>query len=326
MAPKISVVMPMYNVERYIELSIKTLLDQTFGDFEAILIDDCSTDRTLEIAKSFSDRRIKIIENEKNLGHPGSARNVGLEHAVGEFVYFMDNDDILMPNCLETFINAIGDNDVVFDGAWIGAVNGDNPRLEELDCRVVRLDGGSTVSADPKQRIWNEMVQHKMHVAPWLFFYRRTLLEKIRFPDCVAEDVFFMLDVLLATDRIVKIEEPVYIWRQRDQSASHAIERLKQNIEGAVRLSAYLEKKLAAFDDPMFVGNVIFEVVNGVMIEYLLKFYISEPAKAIEGTEEALRPIFGDKTMFVANLIRAYMFQCVKDVRTKNDDKCNKQN
>ena len=317
MAPKISVIMPMYNVEKYVGLSIQTLLDQTFGDFEAILIDDCSTDRTLEIAKSFDDPRIRIIENEKNLGYPGSARNVGLEHAVGEFVYFMDNDDILMPNCLETFINAIGDNDVVFNSAWIGAVNGERIRLEDLDCRVVRLEESKTVSSDPKQRIWDEMVQRKMHYPPWLYLYRREFLKNIRFPDCVAEDVFFTFDVLLSTDKIVKISEPMYIWRQREQSASHDISRIKQNVEGAVRLSAYLEKKLAAFNDPIFTNNVTFKVVNAEILDYSMKFFSEDPINCIEKAEEALRPIFGDNTMFVLNLIKAYIFQSIKEYQAK---------
>lgn len=68
MTPKISVIMPMYNVEKYVELAISSLLEQTFKDFELILIDDASTDRTLAIAKSFNDPRIQIIVNENNLG------------------------------------------------------------------------------------------------------------------------------------------------------------------------------------------------------------------------------------------------------------------
>ncbi len=326
-APKISVIMPMYNAEKYIDTALKTLVDQTFTDFEIILVDDCSTDRTLEIAKSFIDPRIRIIENKKNLGHPGSARNVGFEHARGEYVYFMDDDDILMPNCLETFLDAIGDNDVVFDSAWLEAVNGENLLLEELDCRVVRLDGGKTVSTDPKQRIWDEMVQHKMHYPPWLFLYRRTLLNDIRFPDCVAEDVFFLFDVLLATSHIVKIREPVYIWRQHESSALHTINRLEKNIEGVVRLSAYLEKKLAAFNDPVFTNNVTFKVVNATILDYLMKIFSEEPIHCIEKAEEALRPIFGGNTMFVLNLIKAYIFQGIKDYhKVPGYDENNKTN
>ena len=68
MEPKVSVIVPMYNAERYVGLAIESILAQEFRDFELILIDDCSTDRTLEIAKSFNDRRIIIVENDFNRG------------------------------------------------------------------------------------------------------------------------------------------------------------------------------------------------------------------------------------------------------------------
>ena len=74
--PKISVIIPMYNAEKYLRTCIESVLNQTFTDFELILIDDCSTDKTLEIAKSFDDPRIRLIFNEKNLGSPGVFRNV----------------------------------------------------------------------------------------------------------------------------------------------------------------------------------------------------------------------------------------------------------
>ena len=319
MTPTVSVIVPMYNAENFIKPALESLLTQTFTDFEVILIDDCSTDRTLEIAKTFDDPRIRLVVNEKNLGNPGSARNVGLEHAIGEYVYFMDDDDLLLPNCLETFIDAIGDNDAVFNGAWLGAVNGEMRRLEDLDCRVVRLDVSENVSADPKQRIWSELVNHKMHYPPWLYLYRRALLKDIRFPDCVAEDVFFLLDVLLATDRIVKIAEPLYIWRLHKQSASHTISRLKTNLTSCVRLSSYLEKRLARFNDPMFTANVTFLIVNGVLIDYTLQFFDTDQIRACEETAEALRPIFGDNTMFVTNLVKGYMFKCVQEKRSNYD-------
>ena len=74
--PAISVIVPMYNVEKYLKTCITSILDQTFTDFELILVDDCSTDSTLEIAKSFSDPRIKILQTEKNYAIIQRARAV----------------------------------------------------------------------------------------------------------------------------------------------------------------------------------------------------------------------------------------------------------
>lgn len=98
--PKISVLMPAYNCESTIVEAIESILKQTFDDFELIIINDGSTDKTLEKIKQFSDRRIKIINNEHNFGIIKSL-NIGLSVALGEYIARMDSDDISMPNRLE---------------------------------------------------------------------------------------------------------------------------------------------------------------------------------------------------------------------------------
>ena len=92
MKPKISIVMPVYNSEKYLQESIKSILYQTFKDFEFIIVDDCSTDGSLEIIKSYEDERIRLIQNEKNLGTVKS-RNIGLKKAEGKYVAILDADD-----------------------------------------------------------------------------------------------------------------------------------------------------------------------------------------------------------------------------------------
>ena len=126
MIPKISVIVPMYNVEKYVGCAIQTLLNQTFTDFEAILVDDCSTDNTLAVAKSFNDPRIKIFANERNFG-AAETRNIGMSHAHGKYIYFFDSDDALLPNALQLLITAAEKNnaDVVSSLVHLEAL-GDN--------------------------------------------------------------------------------------------------------------------------------------------------------------------------------------------------------
>jgi len=92
MNPVISVVMPVYNVEHYVAESIRSVLSQTFTDFELIIVDDGATDRSLEICRTFEDPRIRILR-QVNRGLPG-ARNTGIRHARGEFVAIIDSDDL----------------------------------------------------------------------------------------------------------------------------------------------------------------------------------------------------------------------------------------
>ena len=98
--PKISVVMPAYNAEKYIAEAIESILSQTFRDFEFIIINDGSTDKTKEIILSFGDTRIVYLENEKNLGIVETL-NRGLDAARGEYIARMDADDVAMPERFE---------------------------------------------------------------------------------------------------------------------------------------------------------------------------------------------------------------------------------
>ena len=98
--PFFSVIIPLYNKESYIEATVKSVLNQTFSDFEVILVDDGSTDNSLEVVKSFSDLRIHIIENNKNKGLSAS-RNTGIKNAKANYIAFLDADDLWKPTFLE---------------------------------------------------------------------------------------------------------------------------------------------------------------------------------------------------------------------------------
>lgn len=109
LVPKISVIMPVYNCEMYIRQAVESILNQTFSDFELIIIDDCSTDSTLEIIKSYKDCRINIVEKEQNTGLTNSIIQ-GVLLAKGEYIARMDGDDISMPGRFKTQLNFLENN------------------------------------------------------------------------------------------------------------------------------------------------------------------------------------------------------------------------
>ena len=117
--PKVSVVMPVYNRQKYIKSSVESILNQTFTDFEFIIVNDGSTDKTLEILKSYTDKRIKIIENEKNSGIVFS-RNRGLNNATGQYIAMMDSDDIAYSNKLMKQVDFLDKNkEYGMVGTWV---------------------------------------------------------------------------------------------------------------------------------------------------------------------------------------------------------------
>lgn len=113
--PLVSVIMPSYNAQDYISEAIKSILAQTYEKFELIIINDASTDRTLQIIKRFKDRRIKVITLTKNLNGGGdSCANIGIEKARGKYIARMDADDIALPTRLERQVEFLEENKSVF--------------------------------------------------------------------------------------------------------------------------------------------------------------------------------------------------------------------
>lgn len=105
----LSVVIPVYNGEKYLEEAINSVLGQTFTDYELLIIDDGSTDSSIKIIQSIKDSRIRLLKNEKNQG-VAYTRNVGLKEAKGEYLAWMDCDDLIEPNRLEIQIKYLRDN------------------------------------------------------------------------------------------------------------------------------------------------------------------------------------------------------------------------
>ncbi len=107
--PEITILLPVYNGDKYLKKAIESILKQTFSNFEFIIVNDGSTDNSLEIIKSFNDPRIKIINNKKNLGLIKSL-NIGLEQAKGRYIARLDADDIALENRLEKQYNYLEKN------------------------------------------------------------------------------------------------------------------------------------------------------------------------------------------------------------------------
>ena len=109
----VSIVMPTYNSEKFVLHSIQSVLQQTYDNWELIVVDDGSTDNTGNLVLSLQDSRIKLIQLDLNQG-PSKARNVGIEAAKGRYIAFLDSDDLWMPTKLEKQVNFLMTNDLAF--------------------------------------------------------------------------------------------------------------------------------------------------------------------------------------------------------------------
>ena len=132
MSTKASVFMPVYNAGEYLKVAIESILNQDFKDFEFVIVNDGSTDGSLDIIKSYSDTRIRLIDNPKNLGLIGSL-NIGMEQCKGEYIVRMDQDDISLPQRLSKQISFMDENpEYGLIGSWFEDFG------ENIESRIVK--------------------------------------------------------------------------------------------------------------------------------------------------------------------------------------------
>lgn len=130
MKPMVSVVMPAYNGERFIARAIQSIIDQTYGNWELVIVDDCGNDQTMDIVKSFHDDRIRVLYNKKNEGIAYS-RNKAIENSKGKYIAILDDDDIALPDRLDIQV------DYLESHPEIGVVGGRAYWIDEND-QIIR--------------------------------------------------------------------------------------------------------------------------------------------------------------------------------------------
>lgn len=142
MEKRFSIIISAYNIEKYIKRAIDSVLEQTFTNYELIVVNDCSKDSTLEKIKEYDDSRVIIINNEKNRGL-GAVRNIGIEKAIGEYIVHLDGDDTLFEKTtLERIDNLIGDDkpDIIYLGFKdVGGYNKTHLSTAENSTKKARL-------------------------------------------------------------------------------------------------------------------------------------------------------------------------------------------
>lgn len=194
--PIISVIITVYNRESFVEKCIKSILDQNEVSMEVILVDDGSTDRSAEICKSFASLydNVKLIQ-QKNAGL-SVARNTGLDNARGDYICFLDDDDVMTSGSIKVMIDAMEENDVDIvignseryneDGSFLCSSN----MPDNVKNRVITVDEYWTASFDRKG--------YFIFVVNWAKLYKRELWEGLRFPPEFrkAEDEVVLADIL----------------------------------------------------------------------------------------------------------------------------------
>ncbi len=302
--PLISVIIPVYNVERYLARCLDSVIQNTYQNLEIICVNDGSRDNSAEILQQYAQKDPRIIVITKENGGLSSARNAGLKQMTGEFVTFVDSDDFVHPQYFEMFMQVhmktgadlvISDflrvTDAELPIAW-NNLSFDQSKITAIDCR--------TCFKNEKFRAycWNKM-------------FKREYLEGIQFQeDCTyCEDVVFIAELWERNPGLscCFFEEALYGYYNR---AGSIVDTVKG--EDRMNLAGYLLKRasLSKENDLIYLGQVKFRLL------WYLKYYLfTEPDRAV--VKECLRlmrsglPLVLKSDIFSNREKAYYLFKCV---------------
>lgn len=208
MEPKVSIIVTVYNIEKYISQCLESIINQTYWNIEIIVVDDGSTDRSKDICLEYEkkDKRIVVI-SEKNSG-PSAARNLGIEHATGDYIGFIDGDDYISENMYESLVNSCIKNNTKCSICNIATFfDGSKPTS---NIRTIKKEYAS----DDLKNNFAYLLGGSQSVCNKLF--RRDLFSKIRFPlHTLSEDGYVVYDLIYLAKKVSYIPLNGYYYRMK---------------------------------------------------------------------------------------------------------------
>lgn len=221
---EISIIVPIYNVERYLHKCVDSILNQTFSDIEIILVDDGSVDNSGAICDEYElqDSRVRVIHKEN--GGLSSARNTGLDIARGKYIGFVDSDDYIANDMYEVLYRQLIEHQA--DLSSVGIIDVYENRASEI------MQNTTIQLVDQKQAIKLVVDGKGIFAYAWNKLYKRELFKEIRYPvGKTVEDAFIIIDLLLLCNKIVVNSEQKYFYYRRSDSIT-GVSFTEKNLDG----------------------------------------------------------------------------------------------
>lgn len=214
----VSIIIPVYNVEQYLNKSLTSVIEQTYKKLQIIIVNDGSTDNgEIEIKKIMQrDNRITYIKQE-NMGL-SMARNNGMRYAKGEYIYFFDSDDILELNAIEKMYTAIKKTGADMAICNYKTINGRGKIVDSIEHTTQEIE--VIQKEDIKKRITNDYINHRYENHVWDKLYKMQIIidNQLLFEDKLIEDILFNMKIHPFLNKIVYIKDYGYFYGLRDTS------------------------------------------------------------------------------------------------------------
>lgn len=209
--PLISIIIPVYNSERFLKECFNSVVSQSYKDFEVIVVDDGSTDSSIQIEDEYSsDDRFTLIR-QANRGQ-GEARNRALDIAKGRYIAFLDSDDVMKPDFLERTLREIEKEDYDIVVTNYDFIN------EKSEYMYTHSSVVSDYTLDGYLALTEMWYDENVHIGPWAKLYKREIFEKERFKSCYCEDSDILVRIFKESQKIRYISDSLFKYRIRNNA------------------------------------------------------------------------------------------------------------
>lgn len=214
---QVSVIIPVYNVEQYLDECLESVVNQTYKNLQIILVDDGSTDNSPQKCDIWEKRDSRIHVIHKENGGLSDARNVGIAKAKGDFIATIDSDDIIEPTFIEYLYLAITQTNADISQCSYNRFSGSLPKTNQFE----KMSEFGFQTQEEALQILTTRSTERINCTVWNKLFRREIVEGVLFPiGYYAQDFFFMSHVFTKCKKIVLIENELYHWRYRSGSAT----------------------------------------------------------------------------------------------------------
>ena len=259
--PYLSLVLPIYNVEKYIKKCLESITAQNFKNFEVLCIDDCGTDNSIKITQEFvqKDSRFKIIKHENNRGL-SAARNTGIDNATGKYILFIDSDDWIENNLLEQIVIAFEQNKT--DSVWFNSYIY-NQKSGQTYFLTDNLKESTKIYLTPDNI--NNFASYAWNKA---FKLSKLKSLNIKFPEGLYfEDSEFYLKIFSNISEIYLITQPLYHYQLRENSIVTSSDNVEKKLNDIFQITINLYK--------YFLSNNTFKQNKKIILRYFAQNILS---------------------------------------------------
>ena len=281
--PLISIVIPVYNVEMYLRECLDSILLQTYKNFEVILVDDNSTDSSFKICNEYAlkDSRIKVFQHKEKSGGGGITRNTGLKHISGDYVTFIDSDDLIEKNYLEVLLS--------------------NAKKDNISCVYYRFYNIDKLNKQFNRK--ERVIKHKdilkvyftdsTYMSPWSKLIPREFVSGFSFTNGLLEDAEAMYKVLIKANELVVSNKSNYLYRVRMGSNASPNDEKKYYV--------YAKRTFEVYDGlkELKVSKGVYRYFYGWQLEYLFLYFL-RTTSSVETKKELKR---------ISRLLRIHFFR-----------------